>query len=224
MTFDEKLKQALKESFEDRVEQNLVDTKKPRFSLAYRIWERKTLKNLYRPKKHLTVRMVRNSLVTAAACLGLLIGISAYALISVGRYSFETKPDHSKLFVENISSDKTRIEEYYGLPENGEWEILELYADDFGTLINYKHSEKKVSFKQELIQEYVGNVNTENAEINPISIFGENDGFIIDRGEKGCLMYWIYDGYLLSVSGNIDKNEAINLALSTKIVDYEKFS
>lgn len=113
-------------AFTERVEQNLADSKKPRFSLAYRIRERGTLKNLHRPKKRLTVRAVRTSLTAAAACLCLLITVLAYALISAGRYSFETKPDHSKLFIENISSDKTAIEEYYGLPEEDGWEILEL--------------------------------------------------------------------------------------------------
>lgn len=112
-------------AFTERVEQNLADSKKPRFSLAYRIRERGTLKNLHRPKNRLTVRAVRTSL-TAAACLCLLITVLAYALISAGRYSFETKSDYSKLFIENISFDKTAIEEYYGLPEEDGWEILEL--------------------------------------------------------------------------------------------------
>lgn len=224
MTFEEKLKQALAESFEERVEQNLADSKKHRFSLAYRIWERKTLKNLHCPGKRLTVRMVRTSLAAASVCLCLLIGVSAYALISVGRFSFQTKPDHSNLFIENVSSDKTRIEEYYGLPEEDGWEILDFNETIVSTLIGYKNGEKKVTFGQRLIDGYISNVNTENAEIEPISLYEENDGFFIRFQGGDCGIYWIYDGYLFDLGGNITKDEAINLALSTKIVDFENFS
>ena len=38
------------------------------------------------------------------------------------------------------------------------------------------------------------------------------------------LIYWIYAGYLLKISGNIDKNETVNLALSTKNVNLPKKS
>lgn len=64
----------------------------------------------------------------------------------------------------------------------------------------------------------MGNINTEIADIEPISLYTENDGFILDYGNNGCLLYWIYDGYLLHISGNLNKNETINLAYSTKII------
>lgn len=61
-------------------------------------------------------------------------------------------------------------------------------------------------------------------EVEPISIYEENDGFIIDYGENNSvLLTWIYDGYLLSISSNLNKNETVNLAHSTKNVNFQKY-
>lgn len=64
----------------------------------------------------------------------------------------------------------------------------------------------------------MGNVNTEKAVVEPMSLYEENDGFFVDFGGGECALYWIYDGYLFDLGGNITKNEAINLAYSIKII------
>ena len=53
-----------------------------------------------------------------------------------------------------------------------------------------------------------------------LSLYEENDGFLLDFGNNETLIYWIYDGYLLRFMGNINKSEAINLAYSTKIIEF----
>ncbi|MCM1277100.1 MAG: hypothetical protein NC299_17360, partial [Lachnospiraceae bacterium] len=40
------------------------------------------------------------------------------------------KKEYSKMFIESLSSDKTKIEEYYGLPVEDGWEVTDFYADD----------------------------------------------------------------------------------------------
>lgn len=65
----------------------------------------------------------------------------------------------------------------------------------------------------------MGNISTDRAKIEMLSLYSKNDGFMLDFGNDDSLIYWIYDGYLFSISGNIDKNEAIKLAHSTKIID-----
>lgn len=228
MNIDEMIAKALEEEFEERVEQYSADTKKHRFSLAYRLWEYKTLKNLRNDRYDKRWTLSRARYVAAATIIAasLLVGATAYAAVAaIGRYSFDTKPDYSKMFIENHPSDKTTFEEYYGLPEEDGWEITDLYADEMETNINYKYGEKRVSFRQRIIHEgSMGNINTEKADIEPLSLYTENDGFILDFGDDECLILWIYDGYLLILSGNFNKNEAINLAHSTKIVDFPKNS
>lgn len=222
MTFDEKLAQALGSTAKARAEQMLIVTKKHRFSLAYRLWEYKTLRNLRKDRydKRWTLRRARYVILAAIIASSLLLGVTAYAVgITIGRYSFDTKPDYSKLFIESISSDKTSIEKYYGLPEEDGWRIVEYFVNDTETLINYKRNEKTIYFGQRVITGYIGNVNTEKEDVEPMSLYEKNDGFFIDFGEGECSLYWIYDGYLFDLGGNITKDEALNLAYSTKIVE-----
>lgn len=225
MTFDEKLAQALSNTAKARAEQMLAVPKEHKFSLAYRLWESRTLKNLSRNRydKRWTLRKAKRIIATAMiAAASLLLGITASAIAIMGRFGFDPEPEYSRLLIESSLSDKTRIEEYYGLPEEDGWQIVDYYADDTEIMISYECNEKKVIFGQRIMKEgAVGNINTEKTDPEPVSLYEKNDGFILVFRENECIIYWIYDGYLLDLSGNITKDEAINLAYSTKIVNLE---
>lgn len=227
MTFDEIMKQALSETIDDRLEQMQTVTPKPKFSLSYRLWERKTLRDLRRGRrdKRWTLKRARYVVVAMAIAFSLLIGGTAYAAVAlIGRYGFVDKVDYSKVLIETHPSDKTAIEEYYGLPEEDGWELTDSYMGTSFTFLNYEHGDIKISFTQEIIQiETMGNISTDRAKIEPLSLYEENDGFVLDFGKDGTLLYWIYDGYLFKLSGNINKIEAMNLAHSTKIVNWQIF-
>ena len=121
----------------------------------------------------------------------------------------------------NLSSDKTRIEEYYGLPEEDGWKIIDISISDITTMISYTHGDTTVIFEQDVIRNNMGNMNTENAIVVPMAVYEENDGFFIAlNGGEYFMLYWIYDGYLLSILGNLNKDELLNLAYSTKIVEF----
>ncbi len=227
MNIDEMIAEALEEEFEERVQQCCSDASKHKFSLAYRLWEYRALKNLGKNRRdsHWTLRRARH-IVTAAiiAASSLFLGITAYAAIAIiGRFSFEEKKEYSKMFIESLSSDKTEIEEYYGLPEEDGWEVTYFYADEQQTLINYELGDKKVTFSQEVIREHTHHINTEKAAIEPISLYKENDGFVLDFGTGGCSLYWIYDGYLFELFSNFNKKDTASLAYFTKIVDFQNF-
>lgn len=220
MSFEEILRQALDETAEERSKQMLEVPKKHRFSLAYKLWERKTLRNLRRNRvdKCWTLRRARYITATIIAVLSLLVGVTAYAAIS-GRLGFKDKVDYSKVLIEAHPSDKTVIEEYYGLPEEDGWVLINRDISNFSTMLEYKRGEIKVTFDQMVIQDDVmGNISTDRAKIEMLSLYEENDGFLMDFGNGNTLICWIYDGYLLKLFGNIDKSKAINLAHSTKIV------
>ncbi len=227
MTFEEKLAQAFKETFDERTERLMKIEKKHRFSLAFKLWERKTLRDLRRGRrdKNWTLRKARYAAAAMITALSLLIGGTAFAAIAlIGRYGFVNKVDYSKVLIEAHPSDKTSLEEYYGLPEEDGWELIDYDILYGSTLLNYKCEDKRISFCQSLIDAgSMGHINTEKADIEMLSLYSENDGFVLEF-EDGALIYWIYDGYLLEISGNINKNEAINLAKSTKIVNFTKKS
>ncbi len=223
MTFNRKLAQALRNTSKARKEKMIGVSKKHKFSLAYKLWEYKTLKNLKKNQynKRWTLRRARYAAAVIIAAASLLLGTTVYAVgIMIGRYSFDTKPNYSELFIENLYSDKKSIEECYGLPEENGWRIVYSYSDETQTLINYECGDKKITFSQRVIHGNMSSVNTENSVVEPISIYVENDGFFIDHGEGICSLYWIYDGYLFDIGGNMSKNDALNLVCSTKIVDF----
>jgi len=225
MTFEEKMAQAFKETFDERTERLMKIEKKHRFSLAYKLWERKTLRDLRRGRrdKLWTLRKARYAVAAMTAAFSLLICGTAYAaIVMIGRYGFVNKVDYSKVLIENHPSDKTTLKEYYGLPEEDGWVIDDFYADDYGSMIMYTCNDINVTFVQNVIHEgNMGNINTEKADIEMLSLYEENDGFVLEF-DDGTLIYWIYDGYLLKISSNINKSEAINLAKSTKIVNFPK--
>lgn len=222
MTFDDMLKQAFEETAKERAEHSRKVYKKHRFSLAFKLWEFKTLRDLKKNRFNgcWTLRKARRVVIMLIAAVLLSVGVTAYAAVAlIGRFGLEDKVDYSKLLIETHPSNKTTFEEYYGLPEEYGWELVDYDLSPPFTVVNYRHGEKNVTFLQNIIDEgNMGNVNTENADIEMISLYTENDGFVLEIREDWTGIYWIYDGYLLEISGNINKNEAINLAYSTKIV------
>ena len=220
MNIDNMIVKALEEEFEERVKQCLANTKKHRFSLSYRLWERKMLHDLCRDQINMrwTLKRARVIVVSWITTALVLLGGTVYAVVNMGRYTFETKSEYSKLFIENLSSDKTYIEEYYGLPEEDGWLIVDYFNDEMQTVINYECEDKKVTFCQDVIRGNMNHINTEDTVIEPISLYEENDGFFVafKGGDSG--LYWIYDGYFFRILGNITKNEAVNLVYSTKIM------
>ena len=223
MNIDEMIAKALDEEFEERVEQCSADTKKHRFSPAYRLWERKMLRDLRRGSidKRWTLKKAR--VVLGIAAVSVLVGGTAFAAVNMGRYSFDDKRDYSKMLIEQHPSDKTAFEEYYGLPEEDGWEITNFGELSHVILISYKRGDQIVSFEQSLIYEgNMGNLNTENTVIEPMSLYENNDGILIELPNNECGIFWIYNGYLLSINGNLDKKEIIDLVYSTEIINLPK--
>lgn len=224
MTFEEKLAQAFKESLDERTERIMKIEKKHKFSLAYRLWERKMLRDLKKDRydSRWTLQKAKYAVTAMAAAFSLLIGTTAYAaIVMVSRYGFVDKIDYSKMLIENYPSDKTTFEEYYGLPEEDGWELIDYDIVSSWSSLIYKCGDVKISFLQMIIHEgNMGHIDTERADVEMLSLNSENDGFVLDFKEKGTSIYWIYDGYLLEISSDIDKNEAINLAYSTRIIEF----
>lgn len=224
MTFEEKLTQAFKETIDERTERFMNVKKKHKFSLAYRLWERKTLRDIgkNRLNKHWTLRKARYTVAAIAVVLSLLLGGTVYsAIATIGRYYFDDQVNYSKLLIEAHPSDKTSLEEYYGLPEESGWELINYEISSSWLSLTYQCSDVKIRLEQIVMhEENVENINTEKADVEVLSLYSKNDGFVMEFGGDKTLLYWIYDGYLLQIFGNINKSEAINLAYSTKIVEF----
>lgn len=224
MTFEEKLAQAFEETMVERTESLMAVKHKHKFSFAYRLWERKTLRDVGKNhfNKHWTLRKARYAVAAITAVISLLLGGTVYAAFAaIGRYCFDNKVDYSKMLIESHPSDKTSLEEYYGLPEEDGWKMIGYKISSSCLSSTYVCGNAKIEFEQSVIHEgKIKHINTEKSNIDMLSLYTENDGFIMDFGENGTLLCWIYDGYMLEIFGNIDNKEAVNLAYSTKIVKF----
>lgn len=221
MTIEEKLAQAFKETFDERTERVMKIEKKHSFSLAYRLWERKTLRNIRKgdAPKRWTLKRARAVIVSGIAA-AVLIGQTVFAGMNTGRYGFVDKKYISKIFVEECGGDKIFIEEYYGLPEENGWKMVDSSVSDTILQRVYDRGKQRVTFEQRVItSENMGIINTQETEIEMVSIHSENDGFVLEIDENRTTICWLYDGYLLRIDGEIDKDEALNLVYSTKIID-----
>ncbi len=229
MNFEEMLKQALSETADERVEKMLTVTKKHRFSLSYRLWEYRTLKQL-RKNRHdngWTLTKARHIVTAFFVAAAIVLTLTACAVIgtTMGRFTFDRRQDFSLVFTDKLPSDKARIniEELYGLPEEDGWKITNYYITPVMGTLEYECGDKRVRFSQRVIHEMEA-VDTRNADIEVISIYEENDGFAVKFEDGRCELLWTYDGYLFDILGRMDKNEAINTALSTKKIDLFKNS
>ena len=240
MTFDEKLSQALEESFDERMEQRLAVTKKHRFSLAYKLWEHKTLnslkKNRYNSK--LTLKRTRLIVFAVIAVAALLVGTTSCLTVftSIRRFNFKLSTnDYRLLRLETIPSDKTSFEEFYVLSEGNGCQLLDDLTESIGKQIehssgyfglNYEFNGNYLKYTQET--PHMGFRNYYIAledKLMPISLYEMNDGFFVERCENSFFkntLCWIYDGYYFEIIGDFTKEEAVNLALSTKIVDFSE--
>ncbi len=229
MTFDEKLEQAFKETSDERTERLMEVEKNHKFSLAYKIWEYKTLRDLRRGRSdnHWSLQKVKKATTIMLVVFSFLIlsGTAFAAVVIFGRYGFEDKVECTKVILERHSSDKTNFEEYYGLPEEEGWELKHSAIGEIGTMLDYTKGDKKVCFCQRIIVDGVNSyVNTEKASVVMLALYSEDDGFIMEFPDNATLLFWIYDGYLFELVGNLDKDSMINLAYSTKIVDFKKIN
>lgn len=222
MTFKEKLDKAFEETHYEREEQLMKVEKKHRFSLSYRLWERKTLRDLRkgRVSKRWTLKRARVVIVSGIVA-AVLIGGTAAAVMNRGRYGFANNRYISKILVGERPDDKPFIKECYGLPEVNGWRITERSVSEMSVKLVYDRGKQRVTFEQLVIHSgNMGIINTQHTEIEMLSIYTENDGFVLEIDKFYTTICWLYDGYLLRIDSNIDKNEALDLVYSTKVKNF----
>ena len=229
MTFDEKLAQALGDTFDERMEKRLTVTKKHRFSLAYKLWEHKTLKNLRKNRydKRFTLRRAKFVVFAAILVSLMLLGATSCAVTSVCRYIFVTTKEHKKaLWMDIQPSDKPDFEELYVLSEDTGWQIVTFYPKPneleyivtFDTV--YKCDERKVFLTQEIVTGgYTNDVRAPSSAIKLTDVLGKNNAFFVKRDDVNCFLCWMYDGYFFKLYGDITEDEAIDLARSIKLLE-----
>ena len=95
MTFDEKLALALRDTAQEHSEQMVIVTKKHRFSLSYRLWKHKVLKDLSKNRYdgRWTLLKARRIVSISFAVALTLFATTACMIVGMtfGRFSFDDK-------------------------------------------------------------------------------------------------------------------------------------
>lgn len=221
MKFEDMAAEEMMNTLDERLSHYSANLSKHHFSLAYRIRRYQTIKAASQGSKvshRFTVKRVRYVLLSIILAAFLLTGFTV--LFTIGRFTFFDYSDHSAIFLSRSPDDKAKIDNIYGLPEEDGWKLTDSFSDETWSTRDYIRGKTKIAFMQSINNfGTMGNISTDRAKIEMLSLYSKNDGFMLDFGNDDSLIYWIYDGYLFSISGNVDKNEAIKLAHSTKIID-----
>ncbi|MDE7229503.1 MAG: hypothetical protein K2N56_03400 [Oscillospiraceae bacterium] len=231
MKFEEKLAQAFKETCDERAERLMKVEKKHRFSLSYKLWERKMLRDLRRNRvdKRWTLRRARYAVTAMFAAFALLIGGTAYGAAKSRGFRFEETSQKTNLFLESYSTDKTTFEEIYWLPEEDGWiftscQVFGSYHDSLR--LHFKRGDMLVVVWQNLITEgVVGHIFGEHSDVEMLSIYSENDGFVtVGKNDEKTTLGLAHNGYFLElVSDGMSKDELTELAYSVTTVTFEEF-
>lgn len=213
---EEMLIKAIKENAAERYKAYCSTQSKHCFSFMYRINKRSILRKYHKsekPSNNLCTLRVR--FLIAAIVLSLLVITGFCTYFIVNGFSFRVYPTYSRVsLIENVENPKDSISELYIISESIETELISCDQTDKIAISCYKFGLSTVTLTQSLLS-MEWNVNTENKPVEPIEVNG-NNGYYIQM-EENSFIAWITDGYLFYITGNIDKESALQLAISTKI-------
>lgn len=170
-----------------------------------------------------------NTRVKKAACIIAVIFIAAFTTVM----SVDALRNVFKDFFMSIFSDHSEIsavqDESYAVPETIEnsfnitydlsnYDIVYEDSNDFSRNIVYQNDEIIIDYYQYVKSEFDMGVNTENAEINTVTIQNSEAIYFLDNNNYHHLI-WDNDEYVIMISSNIGKNELIDIANSVQKVE-----
>ncbi len=209
MTFDELIAQGILDTLDEKCAQYHTNERKHHFSFAYKVNRRRTIR-AYKKRKPFTVRKLKYALLMVILLLFALVGFGIWR--QHGKFSFNVFSDHSDVRIKSDNS-KAKIEEVYVLPD--EYELLSMESGEYDVWSTYLINGEEIVISQDK-QSVEHNANTENRTTEYFTI-NDFDAFYIQISDNYAELTWLFDGYSFNISGNIDKNCAVNLAKSLKV-------
>lgn len=240
MTNEEIMAAALSEIMDEEFAQleKQSKEKKHRFSVFYKLRKKSITRIAKRSEKEASdasrrryVPLRRLALVTAIVGAAVVLSIGAYAVVRLifSGFVLDNRTTYTDLTIDPSQYDmKENIEEVYWIPLKDNMEIYAELADKWAVMYEYIIDKDKhvvlSQFSGELIEQSL-RLNTEDAEIRPIRIKG-NDGFIIIRrlliGTYEKSVVWLMDGYVFEITSN-DFSEEEVISLAEKVTIRENY-
>ena len=173
------------------------------------------------PNKHIRLSARLLIIIAVIVCAALLTGaVTVYISES---FHGTVYPDNTQLFAVDMENCLTTIEyKYYlsKLPEG--FEQVEQITTPFDVDTMYKNEflEQTIRFSQYTKNHFSTHYNTEYHDFEEIEINGHN-GLCLDFSDdehNDSLIVWDNEDYILEISGDLTKNDAINLAKSAEVL------
>lgn len=127
--------------------------------------------------------------------------------------------DNTRIYAVNTDNCPTTIEYTYYLPDLPKgFEMVEQDSTVIDVYTKYKNNltGQNITLFQHTKNDFAGHFNTEHNDFEEIEING-NDGLYLPDSTGG-LIIWDNGDYILNVSGNLTKNELLDLVKSAKVL------
>ena len=165
----------------------------------------------------------RTVLVLIAAVFLAAILTGAAIVFFSGGFAWKKHSDSTQLFAYDMDSAPSVIEDIYcptWLPE-GYVEVERYEESKFVDIIfQYKDDpNQKITFCQYVKDKFKQHVNTESYPLESVTV-DDYEGLFIDMTKENYVLgqlIWDNGDYIMSIDGNIAKNDAIKMSKSTEI-------
>lgn len=208
----------------------------PRFSLRHRMRMNKIFKQFAKNKKpvsnskcterprvdeHYKSLSLHKRLVLLTVLILFLALATGFIVLFVSNgFKGTVHADNTHLFAFNTDNCPDKIEKVYTLsvvPEG--YEFYQKNVSNTSVFTVYINpSGQRIIFKQTVKRIYNSHINTEEYSIHEINVNGCNAVFAEIRHKQGVysLVIWDNNDYILSLSGNFNEDELVNLAISNE--------
>lgn len=191
---------------------------------AFRIFAENRMSINNQPMKTVTGRQIslRKRIILAVIIVVLLAFVTGSVIVFVSSgFRGTVYNDNTRIFAFDVGGSPSVIEEQYMLsvvPEG--FELCEHEANDIYVYSLYQNSEnQRLVFQQSVKNKFHPHINTEGYDLQETSINGCNAVYIEYSSDQGVssIVIWNNKDYIITLSGDFDKSELVNLAISNEI-------
>lgn len=191
---------------------------------AFRIFDENRMSINNQPMKTVTGRQIslRKRIILAVIIVVLLAFVTGSVIVFVSSgFRGTVYNDNTRIFAFDVGGSPSVIEEQFMLsvvPEG--FELCEYEANDIYVYSLYQNSEnQRLVFQQSVKNKFHPHINTEGYDLQETSINGCNAVYIEYSSDQGVssIVIWNNKDYIITLSGDFDKSELVNLAISNEI-------
>lgn len=212
----------------------------PKFSFRHRTTMKRIFKQFEQNKKKMVDSNVndargnilghgqisfRNRLILVALIIVFLAVVTGFVIMFMsGGFNGTVYQNNTHLFPVDTDNCPSTIEKVYSLsviPEG--YELCEYTSNDIDVYTLYRNSKnQRLVVRQTVKSEFNIHINTEGYDLQETNVNGCDAVFIEYTNDQGVgsMVIWDNEDYIIELSGNFNKFELLNLAISNEIQNF----